>query len=112
MSWLTYDLASNMGTAFLVVFLFIFHFQKSHQYQTVKSSLYTSTLVNGSFVTINSMVADTLIDCVAQCQTHTTCSVVEFTDISKSCNSLERYGLGLVSTGGVQVYVDATQPSK
>ena len=101
-----------MGTSFLVLILLPFYFQKSHQSQTETSSLYVSTFVDGTFVTLDAMVADTLVDCIAACRTLATCSVVEFKHISKSCHSLKRDELGLVDTGGVQVYVDIKYPSK
>ena len=84
------------------------------QTQSPLLSHYTKTSVNGNFVTVDTLIATTLLDCIAQCQALISCSVVQFIGIPRSCNSLDRDELGLGNGVGVQVsvYVDASQPSK
>ena len=84
------------------------------QMQSPLYPLYTTTIVNGKFITVDTLIAATLLECIAQCLALISCSVVQFTGTPKSCKSLDRTELEVANGRGAQVpvYVDASQPSK
>ena len=75
---------------------------------------YVSTLVNGTFIISETMAADSQTECVAACHIRSSCSVIKFTRNPNSCNGYMRNAdeLGWVVSGGVQVMVESSRPSK
>ena len=106
--------------------LFLTHQQKVPGGGNLQMQQFSSIQVDGTFVTVDAMSADSLISCVAQCQVRATCTVVEFTGSPNSipnpppistsnCKGLKRDSdeLGRAyDSVGVKVLVDANWPSK